>query len=166
MKAINSTVRETSDWMQDESDVCETCLDQINGLQNENDCYRALLRKNKIVIPEIPGRQKQPTQSKLLEEAYQVIDDLNSQIFKLKESIKAKDKWLADFNQILIAQTTNFENQTQQNDGFQADSKYSLDKLQDNHCSNVGYLREYAKSHPKQAKEKPKVAAEKQLSDA
>ena len=41
--------------------------------------------------------------SKLLEEANQVIDDLKSQIFTLQESIKVKDKWLADFQQILIA---------------------------------------------------------------
>ena len=41
--------------------------------------------------------------SKLLEEAYQVIDDLKSQIFKLEESVVVKDNWLADFQQILRA---------------------------------------------------------------
>ena len=81
-------------------DERETFLEKINDLQNENYCFRALLRKNKI---EIPDHQKILNQSEMLEEAYQVIDDLKSQIFKLEESIKTKDKWLADFNQILIA---------------------------------------------------------------
>ena len=57
MKATNSTIPETFGKMQDELDERETFLDRINGLQKENDCFRALLRKNKIVIPDIPGRQ-------------------------------------------------------------------------------------------------------------
>ena len=103
MKATSLTIRETFGRIQNELDERETFLDKINGLQNENDCFRALLRKNKIAIPDIPGHQKSLNQSELLEEAYQVIDDLNSQIEKLEESMKTKDKWLADFNQILIA---------------------------------------------------------------
>ena len=51
----------------------------------------------------ISPAQRQPNQSELLDKAYKAINDLKSQIVKLEESIIVKDKWLADFNQILIA---------------------------------------------------------------
>ena len=152
MKAISLTIPESFSRMQDESDVGEACFDEVNGRENEIDVLRALLRKHKIVIPDIPSGQKQLGQSELLEKAYKVIDDLKSQIVKLEESIREKNKWLVEFNENLIVQTNNVENQRQQIDGLQADSKYQLGKLQDNHLYNLGHLREYAKSLPKQVK--------------
>ena len=58
MKAFSLTIPESFSRMPDESDVGESCFDEVNGRQNEIDVLKALLRKHKIVIPDIPSGQK------------------------------------------------------------------------------------------------------------
>ena len=59
MNTANSNIPKTFSQGQTESDFFGAYLDEVNGLQNENDFFRALLRKHKIQIPDGPYGQKQ-----------------------------------------------------------------------------------------------------------
>ena len=62
-QARQVSIRDTSSLtlfdFQSDQDVCEACLEEVNSMQEEIDFLRALLRKNKITIPDGPYGQKQ-----------------------------------------------------------------------------------------------------------
>ena len=59
MNAASLQIQETFSRGQTEPDVCENCLDEVKTLQNMVDFLLALLKKNKIPIPDEPYGQKQ-----------------------------------------------------------------------------------------------------------
>ena len=67
------------------SDVCENCLEEVNAMQEEIDFLRALLRKYKITIPDVPYGQKQHGDSDLVLEANKIIENLKAQIAKFEK---------------------------------------------------------------------------------